>query len=71
MGGKSKGPSAAELAARKRAEDQRRLLEQQQQSRQDEQERKVQSKQTLARRRGLGRASLIATSETGTKGNLG
>ena len=68
---KSSGPSKAQILAQRRAEQQRKLMEQQTQRRQAEVEAKEQSRATLARRRGLGRASLIATSETGTKGTLG
>lgn len=71
MGSKSSGPSKAQILAQQRAEQQRKLMEQQTERRNSEIKAKEQSRQTLARRRGLGRASLINTSEGGVKGTLG
>lgn len=73
MGGKSSGPSKAQIMAQRRAEQQRKLLEQQTANRQAEVDRKQQSRATLAKRRGLGRASLTSGSETGVQssGTLG
>lgn len=67
MGGKSKpkGPSRAEILAQQRAEAARKQTEQLNANREAEVQRREQRRGTMARRRGMGRSSLISMSERG------